>query len=48
MQFLVKPADVSSKTRIRSLPIVFLHGLGIGMGQYIGMLDKLARHRDVS
>lgn len=41
--FLVKDGQKASFAS-NSLPIVFLHGLGIGLGQYITMLQTLARH----
>lgn len=48
--FLVKPAQPNKPSKIKgekeSLPIVFLHGLGIGLGQHIAMLRKLAKHQD--
>ncbi|UZJ56812.1 hypothetical protein CBS101457_006132 [Exobasidium rhododendri] len=45
--FLVKPAkqDTGSK-RKRQLPILFLHGLGIGIGQYMAFLARLYKHKD--
>lgn len=44
--FLVKKAIAGTPSNKRSLPIVFCHGLGIGLGQYIPMLTQLARHKD--
>lgn len=44
--FLVKKPESGTSPSKRSLPIVFLHGLGIGLGQYIPMLTQLARHKD--
>lgn len=47
---LVKPAQQAKadgkKGDKESLPIVFLHGLGIGLGQYTSMLSKLSKHKD--
>ena len=44
--FLVKkPVEGGSKDD-KSLPIAFCHGLGIGIGQYMTLLNSLARHRD--
>lgn len=44
--FLVKKPVPGTSSSKRSLPIVFLHGLGIGLGQYIPMLTQLSRHKD--
>lgn len=48
--FLVKPAQPAKQNKKKgepeSLPIVFLHGLGIGLGQYMTMLSKLSKHKD--
>ena len=44
LQMLVKPASAKPSSRFR-LPIVFLHGLGIGLGQYIALLRRIA-HSD--
>lgn len=44
--FLVKKPVPGTSPSKRSLPIVFLHGLGIGLGQYIPMLTQLSRHKD--
>jgi hypothetical protein len=45
--FLVKPAAPRRSPKEKtSLPIVFCHGLGIGMGQYVATMGHLARHRD--
>lgn len=44
LQMLVKPASDAPKSDFR-LPIVFLHGLGIGLGQYMGPLRHIA-HSD--
>jgi pimeloyl-ACP methyl ester carboxylesterase len=47
--FLVKPPvnkPSSSSKKERALPILFLHGLGIGLGQYMHFLGQLAKHED--
>ncbi|EST09094.1 hypothetical protein PSEUBRA_001436 [Kalmanozyma brasiliensis GHG001] len=44
--FLVKPAAKRGRDEKPSQPIVFLHGLGIGLGQYTSMLSYLAKHKD--
>lgn len=45
--FLVKPATSKRSTGDkRSQPILFLHGLGIGLGQYTEMLGYLSKHQD--
>jgi pimeloyl-ACP methyl ester carboxylesterase len=47
--FLVKPpnkASTSTPKKERALPILFLHGLGIGLGQYMHFLGQLAKHED--
>lgn len=45
--FLVKDAERGSRRGATcSLPIMFAHGLGIGLGQYIPMLKQLGKHRD--
>lgn len=42
-RFLVRPATKRAQ-KSSQLPVVFLHGLGIGIGQYLIFLRKLARH----
>jgi hypothetical protein len=46
--FLVKPPVKKSDSakKERALPIFFLHGLGIGLGQYMHFLGQLAKHED--
>lgn len=44
--FLVKPPMPSASSDRKELPILFLHGLGIGIGQYQRFLQRLARHKD--
>lgn len=45
--YLVKSAKPSSgKKTKRELPILFLHGLGIGIGQYMAFLNRLVKHED--
>ncbi len=44
--FLVKPAEKRKQDEKPSQPIVFLHGLGIGLGQYTSMLSYLSKHKD--
>ncbi|GAA94352.1 hypothetical protein E5Q_01003 [Mixia osmundae IAM 14324] len=45
LEFLVKPATSSDAPGVekRKLPVCFLHGLGIGLGQYVEFLRHLAR-----
>ena len=41
--FLIKP-DTRKNKSDGALPILFLHGLGIGLGQYIPFLHRLSKH----
>lgn len=43
--FLVKRPTTSTKKE-RDLPVLFMHGLGIGIGQYIAFLKRLVKHED--
>jgi pimeloyl-ACP methyl ester carboxylesterase len=45
--FIVKPPTSSTKAKEkRQLPILFMHGLGIGIGQYMAFLARLVKHED--
>lgn len=45
--FLVKRPVAREKAKgKRGLPILFMHGLGIGIGQYMAFLKRLARYED--
>lgn len=44
-EFLILPPKRKA-TRSSNLPIVFLHGLGIGLGQYYAFIRHLKNHQD--